>query len=111
VRSTSVDFSIYSVVCDVQNVFYLSGARKPASGSDHLALLPVVAANETGKRFNKASKSDESCPGAAGLTINTRRRAAQAKTSNPRLADGSGESSHRANSSNLFSNNDDLYEA
>jgi len=102
-------------------VFYLSGARKPASSTDHLALLPVVAANETGKRaagsklLNKAGKlagkSDEGCPGAAGLTINTRRRAAQAKTANPRLADGSGESSNRANSSNLFSNNDDLYEA
>ncbi len=117
IRSSSLEFAVYSIVCDIQNVFYLSGAKKPQRSTQNLGLLKGRCdsdVNEVCKKLNenrlmdkKGEKLDfgKSSSPTGSMTINTRRRAAQA------AATSSNSSTRVSNTSYLFSNNDDLYEA
>ena len=129
IRSMHLDFSVYSVYCDVQNVFYLNGARKPVHSS--AAKADEDKSNQT--NLTKSVKTDSHnqklknqqapsqilmnqplAPSASNLTMNTRRRAAQAamaSINNNNSFDSAAAANNSTTGSYFFSNDDDLYEA
>lgn len=136
IKSINADFNIYSIYCDIQNVFYLTGAKKSEkinhqnvnSASNNVNNSTNNGSNSNQKKTNlkheKFLKSEKKyeipnqnfysrnpTSNLSSSTINTRRRAAQvAANTNSRYLNNSSPYS-TGTSSYLFSNNDDLYEA
>ncbi len=55
IRSINVDFSVYSIDCDIQNVFYISGARKSHKcGENSLNTTPRAPTSDS--KFNHDHK-------------------------------------------------------
>jgi hypothetical protein len=74
IRSMNVDFSIYSIYCDVQNVFYVNGAKKTnitsttsnmpaeATNSNSCSTTNQVLIESTISKDKKTIKTEKSIP-------------------------------------------------
>ena len=146
IKTTNIDFNVYSIYCDIQNVFYLSGAKKPASKTFIMSSIAnEITESSNHKKSSGHSKQESTAfksekknmhgissskSGSSSMskshqpvsssTINTRRRAAQAAatgnncnqfTTNAASANSNNTGQHNLDTSYLFNNNDDLYEA
>ena len=132
IKTLTIDFSVYSIYCDIQNVFYLNGAKKPPRNSSisianlslgetthEMSKKPGLVKQEKSFRTEKKSGHGRHGGGSVsrsgvsslpGTTITTRRRTAQATGTAGNIGNNNNNNSG-SNSAYLFSNIDDLYEA
>ncbi|CAF0708661.1 unnamed protein product [Brachionus calyciflorus] len=115
IRSITLNCNVYSIITDVQNTFYVSGARKPKIEKPVNTSPPVTKPSpkivkEEKKIFNERKLTPEQKPinnqtQSGSVVMSTRRRSAitTIQTSTP-------PQQPRAATFNFNLNNDDLYE-